>query len=112
MREQVLHALPVDLHEFQVNVLPLQQVLGQYPHAGTDFQYVHCRFLHAAFGLGRNDRRIVISSGAGGGVEKSKRIDNRLRDALVGEKMLAEGLFGAYFHEIAVYSAKITNFFN
>ncbi|MBR6864900.1 MAG: hypothetical protein IKM75_08570, partial [Bacteroidales bacterium] len=33
--------------------------------------------------------------------------DNGLRDALVGEKMLAEGLLGAYFHIKSVIPAKI-----
>ena len=34
-------------------------------------------------------------------------IDNRLRDALVGEKMLAEGLLGAYFHVKSVIPTNI-----
>ena len=38
-------------------------------------------------------------------------VDDRLRDALVGEKMLAEGLLGAYFHIKSVIPAKILIFF-
>ena len=84
VREEVVHGFPVDLHELQVDVLPLQQVLGQYPHAGAHFQ------------------------GFAGAVQRG---DDILRDALVGEKMLAEGLLGAYFHIKSVIPAKILIFF-
>ena len=84
VREEVVHGFPVDLHELQVDVLPLQQVLGQYPHAGAHFQ------------------------GLAGAVQGG---DDVLRDALVGEKMLAEGLLGAYFHIKSVIPAKILIFF-
>ena len=82
--EQVIHRLPVDFHEFQVDVFPLQQILGQYPHAGADFQ------------------------GLAGAVQC---IDDGLRNALVRKKMLAEGLLGAYFHIKSVVPAKILIFF-
>ena len=84
MREEVVHGFPVDLHEFQVDVLPLQQVLGQDPHAGADLQ------------------------GFAGAVQC---IDDGLRNALVRKKMLAEGLLGAYFHIKSVIPAKILIFF-
>ena len=78
--EEVVHRLTVDLHQFQVDILPLQQVLGQHPHAGSNLQ------------------------GLAGAVQC---IDDGLRDALVREKMLAEGLLGAYFHIKSVIAAKI-----
>ena len=51
MREQVLHRLPVDLHEFQVDVFAGEQVLGENAHPGTDFQYGGIGFPRTPCGL-------------------------------------------------------------
>ena len=76
MLHQVGHALGVNLHQFQVDIGPFQQVLGQHAHARSDFQYRH---RHGG-GIGLQG----VHDGPG--------------DALVGQEMLAQGLFCSNFH--------------
>ena len=68
--EKVLHTLRVDLDKPEVNVFPLQQVLGKNAHAGTHFQ---------------------------GGKAAVKGVNNGAGHLLVREEMLPEGFLCAYF---------------
>ena len=75
MGPEVLHGFPVDLHQFEVYVAALQQILRQHAHARSDFQ-------HRGNGAGRDFECIY----------------DRFGDSLVGQKMLAQGLLCPNFH--------------
>jgi len=75
MGTEVFDGFPVDLHQFEVHVAALQQILRQHAHARSDFQ-------HRGNGTGRDFECIY----------------DRFGDSLIGQKMLAQGLLCPNFH--------------
>ena len=75
MGAEVFDGFPVDLHQFEVHVAALQQILRQHAHARSDFQ-------HRGNGTGRDFECIY----------------DRFGDSLIGQKMLAQGLLCPNFH--------------
>ena len=77
MRQQVLDGLGVNLYHLEVQVLPLQKILGEDTHARTYLEDIP-----------RSGR--VLAQGR----------DDGLGYALVRQEMLPEGFLGSDFHAI------------
>lgn len=81
MPQQVFHGLSVYLYGLQVNVIPLEQMLGKDPHARAYFQHVPdlsawCQSVCDGFGY-----------------------------VLIRKEMLSEGFLRSYFHRCCLEPA-------